>query len=258
MSPVPPLPTAQCVRIAPLANCPCQHTDGTAHSPPQAALLPQSSCLTLGDPPQDSIALTLGDPLRDSLALTLGEPPPGQHRSDARHSLAASLPKAEPVCMRARPLCIMRLHRFCLRSFQQPPPSSILGCPAGSPGAASPSLEGAGHAPPPQALVTALLDSLQKDSSSVRSAPSKKREGQVVPEEPHWGGEGRGLSALRSPAPQSTAPSVEQDSVRGGRQREFQRVMPPPRITKRAFCMHTSNRLFSEAFISGTLGIDFG
>lgn len=36
------------------------------------------------------------------------------------------------------------------------------------------------------------------------------------------------------------------------------RVMHPPRITKTTFCIHTSNRLFSEAFISGTLGIDFG
>lgn len=44
----------------------------------------------------------------------------------------------------------------------------------------------------------------------------------MVPEEPHWGGDGQGLSALCSPAPQSIAPSAKQDSARGGRQREFQ------------------------------------
>lgn len=191
-----PLPTAQCGHNVPLANCPCQHTD------------------------RDSTQPTPGCPSPPKLLPDFGDPPPRD--SLAQMPAAASLSKAGPVCLRARPLCIMRIHRFCLRSFQKPLPSSILDRPAVSPGAASPSLEGAGHAPPPQALVTVLLDSWQPDSSSVRSAPLKKWEEQVVPEEPHWGGDGQGLSALRSPAPQSTAPSAKQDSARGERQREFQ------------------------------------
>ena len=81
----------------PLPNCPCWLTERAAHSPP-AALGPESSWVS---------------------------PFPGQPRLDARRSRhpgkdRASLPAASP-------LHITRTHRFCLRSFQQPPRSSSLG-----------------------------------------------------------------------------------------------------------------------------------
>lgn len=79
-----------------LPNCPCWLTERAAHSPP-AALGPGSSWVS---------------------------PFPGQPRLDARRSRhpvtdRASLPAASP-------LHITRTHRFCLRSFQQPPRSSSL------------------------------------------------------------------------------------------------------------------------------------
>lgn len=40
---------------------------------------------------------------------------------------AGTLSRTEPACLHASPLHISRTHRFCLRSFQQPPPSSSLG-----------------------------------------------------------------------------------------------------------------------------------
>ena len=40
---------------------------------------------------------------------------------------AGALSRTELACLHTSPLCITRTHRFCLRSFQQPPPSSSLG-----------------------------------------------------------------------------------------------------------------------------------
>ena len=63
-------------------------------------------------------------------------------------------------------------------------------------------------------------------------------------------GDGQALSALRSRAPPSAAPSAEQDEARRGRQKEFQGSRVHPELQREhSACAHIYMTLFGGLYI---------
>lgn len=181
--------------------------------------------------------------------LTAGEPTGRAHANTAETSQPPWQWQSLSI-VRAGPVCITAAHTSCWRSFQQPPPSCILGLLAmwgllHLPGGASASIatQGSGHSHGGQfaaSMFFRTVDSLGKTGDK------------QSPRGPARGGDGQDSSALLCPALPCRAGPCQRRGPEGP-----SRASLFPRITETGFYMQTSN-LVLEDFMSGALLSDSG